>query len=425
MSAPQPIALIDVRCMYVSCERLIDGTLRHQPVIVLSNNDGCAVSRSDEAKALGVAMGKPWFEIQQDALNRPELWQVIARSSNYELYGDMAARFTATIDTLALGTEVYSIDECFAYLLRHDPESAAAAIRDRVLTWTGLPTAAGVGTTKTLAKVAQRAAKADPTTNGLLDLSGWPRHRIDELLRETPLIDVWGIGNRLSRSLNAAGVRTALDLARADPGWVRRRWNVVLERTARELAGTPCMPVGHEPRTKQQIIYSRMLGHPVETRSEMSAVLAQYAAMASRRLRTHELDAALMTVSMSTSRFRDKPLSHHLAVALDPPTSDPLRLIAAAKTILPKMREGRPYNRAGIMLTGLTPSGAQPTLTTSPATQRSEALVTALDAITAKYGRRAIGAGHTGLHRARPWDMKRDMLSPPATTRWDQLLTVQ
>jgi DNA polymerase V len=393
------VALVDVRCMFVSVERVLDPTLVGRPVIVLSNNDGCAVSRSDEAKALGVAMGQPWFEIRE----RPHLDPVIARSSNYEEYGAFSSRFHATVATLAAETEIYSVDESFVTLPGlGDPAAAAAEIQARVRQWTGLPTAAGIGTTKTLAKVGQRQAKADGET--LLDLSGWSREQVEELLAQTPVEEVWGIGPRLTRGLAGLGISTALDLSRYDAGVLRRRWSVVLERTARELAGIPCMPVGFTPKARGQLMYSRMLGATVSTSAEMRSVLTTYAATAARRPRAYDLEASLLQAWLSSSRFGDQPLHHSASVALDPPTADPLQLITAAHSVLPQLREGHPYNRAGILLTGLTAAGSQPLLwgEADPARLR---LAGAVDEVAARFGKAAIGYGPTGLRSATRWQI--------------------
>lgn len=415
--APQPIALIDVRSMFVSVERVIDPRLRGRPVIVLSNNDGCAVSRSDEAKALGVEMGAPWFQLSQ----RPALAGLVARSSNYEEYGSFSSRFHETVAGLAIDSEVYSVDEAFVVLPRRDPAAVVDELQGRVRRWTGLPTAAGIGATKTLAKVAQRHAKNIGVD--LVDLTTWPPGDVDELLAATPTEDVWGIGSRLRAGLAGLGIHSALDLARADAGVLRRRWSVTLERTARELAGTACMPVGFTPRDRQQLMYSRMLGATVSTRTEMRTVLAQYAATAARRLRAHGLEAALMQVWISSSRFRDEVQHHSHSAALDPPTADPLTLMEATRGVLPQLREGHPYNRAGVLLTGLSPAGARPVLWESD--DPSGTLAGVVDEISSRYGHGVIGYGPTGLRGRRRWDMRRDLIGPSATTRWAELLPVR
>ncbi|MFS3130648.1 Y-family DNA polymerase [Nocardioides sp. Bht2] len=414
----RPIALVDVRCMFVSVERVLDPRLQGKPVIVLSNNDGCAVSRSDEAKQLGVAMGDPWFKLRE----KPHLVDLIACSSNYEEYGAFSSRFHDTLATVSADTETYSVDEAFVALPHHEPAAVAATAQSRVRAWTGLPTAAGIGPTKTLAKVAQRHAKAIGVD--LVDLTTWTSRDVDELLTATPVSEVWGIGSRLTAGLAGLGIVTAADLARADAGVIRRRWSVVVERTARELAGVPCQPVGFTPKDRQQLMYSRMLGQPVSTRSEMRSVLTQYAATAARRLRAHGLEAALLQVWISSSRFRDDVAHHSASVALDPATSDPLELITAARAVLPRMRDGHPYNRAGILLTGLSPAGGQPSLL-AEVDPRRRALGDAVDDLTQRYGREAIGWGPTGLRGRKRWDMRRERLSPARTTRWDQLLTAR
>lgn len=412
------IALVDVHAMSVSCERVIDPTLEGLPVIVLSNNDGCAVALSREAKAMGVTMGRPWFELTQDRRYRG----LIARSSNYELYGDLSARFHETITSLAADAEVYSIDEAFVSIPARGAEELVRAINDRVKRWVGLPVVSGIGPTKTLAKVAQRHAKQHPDMRGVCDLTAWPHGAVEELLQATPVEEVWGVGNRLTVRLRGEGIRTAGDLARADPRHIRSSYSVVLERTVRELAGAPCMPVGYDPPQRAQIMHSRMLGSPVTTRAQMGEVLASRATQAGRRLRAHGLSAALLTVLMSASRFREGARSHAVAIALDPPTDQILDLIGAAQAAgLPAMVEGHPYNRAGVLLTGLAPAGHAPTLWGSTSDPR---LGEAIDAVTARFGRDTLGYGSTGVRGRRPWHMRRDLLSPAATTRWDDLLPV-
>jgi DNA polymerase V len=414
----RPIALVDVRSMFVSVERVLDPTLVGRACIVLSNNDGCAVARSDEAKALGVQMGDPWFQLR----DKPHLLDLVAKSSNYEEYGAFSSRFHETVATVSAETETYSVDEAFVGLPRTDPAGTAAALQARVRQWTGLPTAAGIGPTKTLAKVAQRHAKG--VGQPLVDLTTWSPGEVGDLLADTPVSEVWGIGPRLTAGLAGLGIATAADLARADAGVLRRRWSVVLERTARELAGVPCMPVGFTPKDRQQLMYSRMLGATVSSSVEMRSVLAQYAAAAARRLRSQGLEAALMQVWLSSSRFRDDVAHHAASVAFDPPTRDPLRLITASRSVLPKMREGWPYNRAGILLTGLSPAGASPQLWPGETPSRLR-LAAAVDEVTTRYGRAAVGWGLTGLRGRRRWDMRRERLSLAGTTHWDELLTVR
>jgi DNA polymerase V len=412
----QVIALVDVCSMYVSCERVFQPELVGRPVVVLSNNDGCVVARSSEAKDLGVGMGRPWFEITRN----PRWRAVIPRSSNYELYGDMAARLVRTLSTLVGDLEVYSIDECFVRLPADRAGELARRIQERVARWTGLPVAVGVGVTKTLAKQAQHWAKTNPLADGVCDLTTWTPGQVHHAMSTTPAADVWGIGRRLAATLAGGGVHTVADLAAADPLRIRRRHSVVLERTVRELRGTPCIPLGDEPPARAQLMYSRMVGTPVDTRERMGHVLAQYATLAARRLRAHGLRAELMTVTMSTSRFGSRPAHHATPVPLSPATAEPLDLIDAARSALPAMVPGNRYNRVGILLTGLVPDGVESLLPGGV----DPALGRAVDRVHARYGTSVLGYGHTGLRGPRPWDMRREYLSPCYTTRWDELLAV-
>lgn len=394
----------------------MDPTLEGKPVVVLSNNDGVVVAASPEAKAKGIrTMHDAWFKVGKDPKNA----DVIAMSSNYEAIADFSARFYRTLSTLTDSMEVYSVDECWCLLDRRDPTSHAAELQARVLKWTGLPTSCGVATTKTLAKVAQRHGKAIGQT--LVDVSGWARAELDDLLAETPCEDVWGIGSALTRGLVGMGVHTALDLARADPRELRRRWSVVLERTARELAGTPCIAVGYEPPRRAQVMHTRMLGTAVSTPAQMREVLTVYAQAVARRLREEDLEAALMQVWLSSSRFLDGARTDATSIALDPPTNDPLTLARASWAVLDDMIEGHPYNRAGLLLTGLAPAGAQPSLLAVPDMR----LADAVSAVEQRFGRSVVGFGAAGLRDSRQWTMRRERLSPAATTKWNELLTVR
>ena len=410
------LGLVDVQSMYVSCERAFDPRLVDAPVVVLSNNDGCVIARSEQAKDLGVGMGQPWFEIQ-----RNPLWKnVSARSSNYELYGDMSSRFVATLASLVSDLEVYSVDECFVVLPASRAEEVARAIVQRVRQWIGLPVSVGIGRTKTLAKLGQHLAKRSLADGGVVDLVTRPAGEVEAILAATPAAEVWGVGRKLSSRLQGWGIETALDLSRADPAAVRRRYSVVLERTVRELRGTACMPFGAEPAQRQQVMHGRMFGVPVTTRAEMRDVLTRYTATAAHRLRAQGLQAGMLTVSLSTSRFRDQSAHHAHSVGLSPATAEPLELIRAAHTGLAGMREGLPYNRAAVLLGDLSPGGSTPFLGSAVV---DPALATAMDAITTRYGTASIGHGGAGLRAAPAWAMRREHLSPSVTTRWDQLLT--
>lgn len=411
------VALIDVRAMYVSCERVFDPTLRAKPVVVLSNNDGCAVARSTEAKELGIAMGQPWFEIR----NNPRLLDVIARSSNYSLYGDMSARFTAVLQEFLTDVHPYSIDECWALLPAEQPSRLATAIQDTIRRWLGLPVTIGVATTKTLAKIGSHYAKADPS--GICDLTALTPARVDELLAGTTIGDVWGVGPRLSAKLTALNIRTAADLAGADPAWIRRLFTVTTERTARELAGTPCIAFYDTARTHQQMIYSRLFGSPVTDPDTMGGALADYASTLARRLRRKGLQATVLTCSASTSGYSNAP-SHHpyVSVGFLEPTDLTELFIAATRKLLPRLRPGIRYARATLILTGITAAGASPGLHTEV---RAPSASQVVDAIQGRFGISAIGYGRAGLKAAAPWEMHRRMLSPRYTTNWADVPVVR
>jgi DNA polymerase V len=409
------LGLVDVQSMYVSCERAFDPRLVGAPVVVLSNNDGCVIARSEQAKDLGVTMGQPWFEIQ-----RNPLWKnVIARSSNYELYGDMSSRFVAVLASLVSDLEVYSVDECFVVLPAARAQLVAREIVARVRQWIGLPVSVGIGSTKTLAKLGQNLAKRSAADAGVVDLVGRPAGELEAILAATPAGEISGVGRKLSARLLGYGIETALDLARADPAAIRRRHSVVLERTVRELRGTACIPFGAEPPQRQQVMHGRMFGTPVSTRAEMRDVLTRYTATAAHRLRAQGLQAGMLTVSLSTSRFRDQSAHHTHSVGLSPATAEPLELIRAAHTGLVAMHEGLPYNRAAVLLGELSPGGSTPSL---EAAAVDPALATAMDAITARYGTASIGHGGAGLRAAPGWAMRREHLSVSCTTQWEHLL---
>ncbi|MCL1838190.1 MAG: Y-family DNA polymerase [Propionibacteriaceae bacterium] len=400
--------------MYVSCERFADIALRGQPVVVLSNNDGCVISRSNEAKQLGVPMGEPWFKVKSN----PQFKAVVARSSNYELYGDLSARFHRTVAEMAAWAEIYSIDEAFIGLSRDGAEHAHA-IQNKVAQCTDLPTTVGVATTKTLAKIAQRHAK--DIGRSFFDISTWSGSQIDELLCQIPVGDVWGVGRRISRQLTANQVRSAWELSRLDPGQVRRKWSVGMERTVRELNGIPCIQVGFDPQPPQQILYSRMMGAVITQPDEMRLALAQYMWRATRRLRRSHQTATGMQVWFSTSHYRSNPHQERYGISL-PATNDPFYLIQAAQGILPKLKVGQPYNRIGVLFFGLAPAGIQPMLFEQVST--SHVLNDAMEQLNLRFPD-CIAPGVAGIRTAQRWDMHRELLSGAVTTRWDELLPVQ
>ena len=284
-------ALVDGNNFYVSCERVFRPALEGRPVIVLSNNDGCAIARSNEAKALGIKMGHPWFQVRH-------AWPdagITALSANFALYGDMSSRLMGIAAGLGPAQEVYSIDEMFIGLqgVPGDLVKRSRAVRERIATWTGLPTCVGIGPTKTLAKLANHIAKTAERKPGsypaelaaVCNLARLPASDLDALLAATEVGEVWGIGPRIADQLRALGVRSVLDAARLDPATVRRRWSVVLERTIRELQGQPCIGLEQAPPAKQQIACTRSFGQPVTELVPMVQAVSEFAARTGEKLR--------------------------------------------------------------------------------------------------------------------------------------------
>ncbi|MFT8395167.1 Y-family DNA polymerase [Propionibacterium sp.] len=396
--------LVDVSSMYVACERVFDPSLVGRPVVVLSNNDGCAVARSAEAVALGIPLGQPWYQIKAD----PRLRAVVARSSNYELYGDMSRRMVDVLDSLCAQVMPYSIDESFVLLGPGRDPGIAHAIRDRLDRWLGLPVRVGIGPTMTLAKQAQHWTKTSPGLGGVLDLTGANPGVVWRALKRTPVENVWGVGHRLARRLSPRNIVTAADLAAADPVVLRRQLGVPVARTALELAGTPCMEWQPAAPAAGQVMYSRMSGHPITTPAEVRTLLGDYATALARRLRRRGLLAGRIETWLATSPFRSGLEVARHTQALTPPSASTLAIAAAARHVADAL-PCRQWIRAGITATALVPDGTQDMLPLDEPDDRDQHLDTALDTITTRWGQTAVTLGpphHLGMHR--------DMLSP----RW-------
>lgn len=417
-------ALVDCNNFYVSCERLFRPELEGRPVVVLSNNDGCIIARSNEAKALGIAMGAPYF--QNRALI--ERHGVKVFSSNYALYGDLSNRVMSILQQLEPEVEVYSIDEAFIRLpggAAADLTGRALSLRAKIRQYVGIPVSIGIGPTKTLAKIANRIAKKNPEHGGVFDLTGRPD--LNGLLAGTEVRDIWGIGRRGAAKLNRRGVSTALDLKNASgDGWIRKHLTVTGLRTAMELRGIPCIPVEHEPVPRKSMICSRSFGKPVFTLADMREAVSTYVSTAAEKLRGEGLAAANLHVFLQTnSHRRDLPqYSAGLMIELVQPTSSTPALIGAALTGLKKIyRPGFAYRKAGVMLTGLTAAAMRQQDLFRPAPRDNTALMHALDRINDRWGRETVRYASSGL--AKPWCMTREHKSPAYTTRWKELPVVK
>ena len=418
------IALVDVNCFYASAERAFDPSLEGRPVVVLSNNDGCAVTRSPEAKALGIPLGEPWFKIAP----RAKEWGLVARSSNYELYGDISARVMELLGRYSAWLEVYSIDEAFlgvrgtpAELLRLG-HTMKTAVRRNV----GVPVCVGIAGTKTLAKLANKWAKHNPDFDSVCHWDSVPADSREHLMARLSVIELWGVATRLTKRLNGMGIRTVLDLARADPIRIRDRFSVVLMRTVLELQGTPCIPLEEERVGRDQLIFSRSFATPISTAAGMRQVLGVYAQQASARLARHELQASVLTAFAATSYYNPRDSSHpSVCVRLPMPTADPVLLARASYALLPRIDDGVKYARAGIMVTDLRPTARQAPLAVFENPHEERGIGPLLEEVSRKYGRGSIGLGHAGIRGGPDWTMKRDMLSPRYTTHWDELPVVR
>ncbi|TLX65050.1 DNA polymerase V subunit UmuC [Stutzerimonas nosocomialis] len=423
MAGIEPVfALIDCNSFYASCERVFRPDLMRTPIVVLSNNDGCVIARSAEAKALGIKMGVPYFQIRND-LRR---WGVAVFSSNYALYGDMSERVMTVIESLVPAVEVYSIDEAFADLSGvPDRESLGRRIRAEVLRRTGIPVGVGIATTKTLAKLANHSAKRwQKQTGGVVDLVD-PERR-DKVLRVTEVSDVWGVGRRMTEHLQKMGIRTAYDLAQADAWTLRKQFSVVIEKTARELRGTHCLELEEAAPPKQEICCSRMFGTRLHELAPIQEAVASYAARACEKLRQQHSLCKRVRVSIRTGMFNpDEPkFAKGVVCELPYPTDDTRHVSRAALAGLDHLyRTGFAFSKAEVLLMDLCQRGEYTDdlfAETQPA--KSEQVMGVLDAINSKWGRNTLRPGR--VPTAPDWGMRREMMSQSYTTRIDQLWTV-
>jgi len=416
------LALVDCDNFYVSCERVFDPGLLGRPVVVLSNNDGCIVSRSDEAKALGIRMGAPVHEERRLV----EAHDVRVFSSNYVLYGDMSWRVMQTLSDFAPEVEVYSIDEAFLGLDCSGQREARAlgeSVRERLKTWTGLPATVGVAATKTLAKIAARVARRSAKAAGVVVLSD--ARLTEAALARVAARDVWGIGPSRARVLKEAGVETALDLARADERWARRRLGVFGARVVLELRGTPCLPLESCPRPRHTVTTSRSFGRLVASREELCEAVAHFVRKAAERLRRARLAACVLVVFASTDRYGAGDQYSAAATLRLPVPSDitPELLAHARRGVEQIYREGFLYKKAGVTLLELVPaSPAQGGLFDDVDRRRARRVAEAVDRINARHGEETVRYGVAAA--GRPWRGKMEKRSPRYTTKWEELLKV-
>ncbi|EHZ0237063.1 Y-family DNA polymerase [Salmonella enterica] len=420
-------ALVDVNSFYASCEAAFRPDLKGRPVVVLSNNDGCVIARNAEAKRAGVKMGDPYFK-QKDLFRR---YGVVCFSSNYELYADMSSRVMSTLEAMSPRCEIYSIDEAFCDLtgVRNCRvlQEFGQELKDAVYQNTGLAVGVGIAQTKTLAKLANHAAKKwQRQTGGVVDLSNQDRQR--KLMAALPVDEVWGVGRRISKKLEAMGIKTVLDLADTDIRFIRKHFNVVLERTVRELRGEPCLELEEFAPSKQEIVCSRSFGERITDYDAMRQAICSYASRAAEKLRGEHQYCRFISAFIKTSPFalNEPYYGNSTSIKLLTPTQDSRDIIAAATRCLDKIwKDGHRYQKAGVMLGDFFSQGvAQLNLFDDNAPRPgSEKLMEVLDHLNAKEGKETLYFAGQGI--LQQWAMKREMLSPRYTTRYTDLLRVK
>ncbi len=422
--------LVDCNNFYVSCERVFNPRLEERPVVVLSNNDGCIIARSNESKALGFKMGQPFFQARPLILKH----DVAVYSSNYTLYADFSSRVMNVLASFGHDLEIYSIDEAFLTLDGlADPADRlrlARQMRETVKRWTGIPVSVGFGPTKTLAKLANERAKKDPQYEGILDLATLSERAQDELLASLDVAVVWGIGSRRAEFLRQHGILSVFDLKWADDQWIKQHLTIVGLRTVYELRGISCLPLEGVPPPRKAIASSKSFGSPVESLAELREAVASYVSRAAEKLRSQGSQAGHLNVFIRTSHFSKtgQPYANSASIALPTPTAYTPHLVSYALHGLESIyRPGYSYAKAGIMLTDITPaSAAQLDLwgeATPHSLARQERLMTALDGINRRWGRGTLRLGAAGI--AQPWQARHANVSARSTTRWDELLTVR
>lgn len=422
-------ALVDGNNFYVSCERVFRPSLLGRPVIVLSNNDGCAIARSNEAKALGIKMGAPWFEIRRQL---PDAG-IVALSANFTLYGDMSNRMASIAAGLGPEQEIYSIDESFISMdgIRGDLVARGQAVRERILKWIGIPVGIGIGRTKTLAKLANHVAKSADRKPGsypvqharVCNLAALDPDGLAAIMAATKVEDIWGIGPALKAQFEAEGIRNALDVAHMDAAVVRRRWSVVVERTVCELQGQSCIALEEVAPAKKEIAVTRSFGRPITELPQLIEAVSEFALRAGEKLRRQEGLANHVLVFIHTSPFRkdEKQYSRSITVPLRRPSADSAELVRnVVRGLRAIYKPGFNFAKAGVMLLELQDrSVRQEELELDETSADRSKLMGALDTLNDRYGRSTVGLASAGLAGPkRSFVMRQERKTPEYTTRW-------
>lgn len=423
-------ALVDVNNCYVSCERVFNPSLIDKPVIVLSNNDGCAVARSNEAKKLGIKMGVPLFQIKDIVQQN----KVIVLSSNYTLYAEMSRRFHKVLGTYVTESEqeIYSIDECFLdltdYYKNFNLTNLAQDMRTKILKWVGLPCCVGIGSSKTEAKIANHIAKKYPAFNSVCNLVDMDLCNKEAFLAEIDVSEVWGVGRKHSKKLQGMGINSVFDLACTDPREMKKQFSVVMARTVAELQGISCIEIEHTPQTKQQIIASRSFGSRVTELEDLKEAISMYAQDACSRLRDESLLCGCIIAFVQSNPFDPNVPFYNKSISytFPEPTDCALDFVKASTIMLTHIfKEGVKYKKCGVILTCLEPKSGHTydLLTDFETIEKKEKLMKTLEGVHQKYGKKKLGVGPCFIP-GRTWSMSRDKLSKNPF-RVEGLLTVK
>ncbi|QDB82216.1 Y-family DNA polymerase [Acinetobacter pittii] len=421
--------LIDVNNMYVSCERVFDPSLNNKPVIVLSNNDGCAVARSNESKALGIKMGVPLFQIKDIVQQH----NVIVLSSNYAMYAEMSRRFHKILSSYVNQEEVepYSIDECFvdftAYEKNFDLEKVGQQMRQQIWKWIGLPVCVGIGRSKTESKIANHIAKKNAGFNNVCDLVSMDPCNKEYYFSLIDVSEVWGVGRKHAKKLQSLGINTVLDLACAEPREMQKKFSIVMARTIYELQGISCIEIEHTPSFKKQIVASRSFGVRVTELNDLKEAISMYAQDACKRLRDEGMLCGCMIAFVQSNPFDPNVPFYNKSItgSFSEPTDCAVDFVKAATRMLNDIyKEGIKYKKCGVVLTGLEPKSGHTydLLTDFEMIEKKEQLMRALDNVHTKFGKKKIGVGPCFIPN-RNWSMSRDKLSRNPF-QWDELLTI-
>ena len=415
------IALIDCNSFYVSCERLFNPKIRKKPVVVLSNNDGCIISRSNEAKALGIKMGEPYFKEKEVIVKN----DVQVFSSNYSLYGDISRRVMRTLKRFNSDIEIYSIDEAFLDLSNFPDnkiEDVGYEIRSIVLKWTGIPTSIGIAKTKTLSKVANHIAKKKQS--GVVSLIGI--ENIDPILEKVEINDVWGVGKQLTKFYHQNGIYNAKQLKNKSNTWIKKNSNVLSSRTAMELRGIPCIDLETTSSKRKSCVVSRSFGQRVEKYQELKEAIAGYTLNASEKIRSESLVAKSITVFVRTSPFQNRYGFYSNSKTIDLPiaTNNSIEIVKVALNALEAIfKNGYRYQKAGIMLSHLSESTNNKNLFSSERDEKINSLMRSIDNTNYRYGRSTLSLASAGVHKK--WSSRRQHYSKIDTSDFYSLPTIK